>query len=336
MLLGDRSSRLAAAWSALFGVSSWEVAMFAQRCLAAACAVVSCCVAVGVWAGEPIEGVGPAGKIEKVEGQYEFTEGPVWIKDSLYFTDIPKERIYKLGPDGLVSVFREASRHANGLFGHASGEIYACQMDGRLAAISADGKEERVLAEKYMDQRFNAPNDLVIDRGGGVYFTDPAFRAPMPLPQMKTCVYYYSPDGTVTRLIEDLPNPNGVILSPDEKTLYVIPSGQTEMMAYDVESAGKVKGARTFCTLKQPPNSPPSGGDGLTVDTKGNLYITSKLGLQVFTPDGKMLGVIETPEQPANVTFGGKDSKTLYVTARKSVYAIPMHAQGHQFPAGKN
>ncbi len=179
-----------------------------------------------------------------------------------------------------------------------------------------------------------APNDLVIDRGGGVYFTDPAFRAPKPLPQLKTCVYYYNSDGNVTRLIEDLPNPNGIILSPDEKTLYVIPSGQSEMMAYDVESPGKISGARKFCTLEQPPNSPPSGGDGLTVDTNGNLYITSKLGLQVFSPEGKMLGVIETPEQPANVTFGGKNLKTLYVTARKSVYAIPMRAQGHRFPAG--
>ncbi len=310
--------------------------MFARRCPWAALGWFLACfhVALPAYSGEPIEGIGPAGKVEKLEGTYEFTEGPVWLNDSLYFTDIPKERIYRLAEDGNVSVFREKSGHANGLFAHASGEIYACQMDGRLAAISANGKDERVLVDKYKDQRFNAPNDLVIDRGGGVYFTDPAFRAPKPLPQLKTCVYYYSPDGNVARLIEDLPNPNGVILSPDERTLYVIPSGQSEMMAYDVESPGKISGARKFCTLEQPPNSPPSGGDGLTVDTKGNLYITSKLGLQVYSPEGKMLGVIETPEQPANVTFGGKDLKTLYVTARKSVYAIPMHAQGHRFPAG--
>ena len=123
--------------------------MFARRCLGAALAwfLASFLVASSAYSGEPIEGIGPAGNVDKVEGTYEFTEGPVWVKDSLYFTDIPKERIYKLGQNEHVSVFREKSGHANGLFAHASGEIYACQMDGRLAAISADGKDERVLAD---------------------------------------------------------------------------------------------------------------------------------------------------------------------------------------------
>ena len=162
-----------------------------------------------------------------------------------------------------------------------------------------------MLADKYDGKRFNAPNDLVIDRAGGVYFTDPAFRAPKPLPQGKTAVYYLSADGKVTRLIDDLPNPNGVILSPDEKTLYVIPSGQAEMMSYPVEGPGKIGKGKVFCTLKQPAKAKNSGGDGLTVDVKGNLYITSQLGLQVFDKDGKYLGTIKFPEQPANVTFGG-------------------------------
>src|SRR5438067_2232600 len=118
----------------------------------------------------------------------------------------------------------------------------------------------------------------------------------MPLPQGKTCVYYAAADGKVTRLIDNLPNPNGVILSPDEKTLYVIPSGQAEMMAYPVESPGKLGEGKVFCTLKQPEGRK-GGGDGLTVDSKGNLYITSALGLQVFDPAGKLLGVIKIPEQ---------------------------------------
>ena len=285
-----------------------------------------------------IEGIGPAGKVKRIDAKFDFTEGPVWINESLYFTDIPKQRIHRLDSDGKVHVFVEPSKHANGLFAHASGEIYACQMDGRLAAYSADGKQERVLVEKYGEHRFNAPNDLVIDRQGGVYFTDPAFRAPMPVPQGKTCVYYLSTDGEVTRLIENLPNPNGVILSPDEKTLYVIPSGQAEMMAYSVQSPGTVTDGRVFCKLEQAPGERNRGGDGLTVDRDGNLYITSKLGLQVFDPEGRLLGIIKTPEQlpeqPANVTFGGKDLKTLYVTARTGVYKMPMHAEGHRFPAG--
>jgi gluconolactonase len=282
-----------------------------------------------------IEGVGPAGKIEKVEAKFDFTEGPLWTAGALYFTDIPKERIHRLDEAGKLHTFVEGSKHTNGLFAHASGEIYACQMDGQLVAYSADGKQVRVLADKYQGKRFNAPNDLVIDREGGVYFTDPAFQAPMPLPQEKTCVYYVSPNGDVTRLVDNLPNPNGVILSPDEKTLYVVPSGQSQMMAYSVQSPGKVAEGRVLCKLEQAEGEKNGGGDGLTVDKNGNLYITSKLGIQVFTPQGRLLGIITTPEQPANATFGGQDGKTLFVTARSSVYRIPMQAEGHPFPAGK-
>src|SRR5205823_7670766 len=113
----------------------------------------------------------------------------------------------------------------------------------------------------------------------------PVFRAPKPLPQSKLGVYYTG-EGKVTRLIDDLPNPNGVILSVDEKTLYVIPSGQADMMSYPIESPGKIGKGKVFCTLRQPRGAKNSGGDGLTVDVKGNLYITSRLGLQVFDPAG--------------------------------------------------
>jgi gluconolactonase len=140
-----------------------------------------------------------------------------------------------------------------------------------------------------------------------------------------------SPEGKVTRLIDDLPNPTGVILSPDERTLYVIPSGQAEMMAYPVEAPGKLGAGKVFCTLQQPEGRRGTGGDGLTVDVKGNLYITSQLGLQVFDPSGKLLGIIPVPEVPANVTFGGPERKTLYVTARTSLYTVPMEVAGHAF-----
>ena len=143
-------------------------------------------------------------------------------------------------------------------------------------------------------------------------------------------MYYVSAQGEVTRLVDDLPNPNGVILSPDEKTLYVIPTGQAEMMAYSVIEPGKIDEGRVLCSLKQAPGKSGSGGDGLTVDSEGNLYITSALGLQVFSPEGELLGVIEFPKQPANVTFGGPDGKTLFVTARSSLYAVDMEAQGSE------
>jgi gluconolactonase len=279
-----------------------------------------------------IEGIGPAGPIVKLHTGFKFTEGPAADRHgNVYFSDIPNERIHKVDADGKLSVFREKSNHANGLMLNAKGEIVACEGDGQVVAYSPDGKSHRVLADTYEGKRFNAPNDLVVDKQGGVYFTDPWFGPRQALPQGKTAVYYLAADGKVSRLIDDLPNPNGVILSPDEKTLYVIPSGQAEMMAYPVEGAGRIGKGRVFCTLKQRKEGQKSGGDGLTVDVKGNLYITSGLGLQVFNPEGKLLGIIALPEAPANVTFGGKDLKTLYVTARSSLYTVPMEVKGHLF-----
>lgn len=298
--------------------------------------LAACAITLAADEKTPIPGIGPAGPITKLHTGFDFTEGPAADRHgNVYFSDIPNEKIHKVDAKGQLSVFREKTGHANGLMVNGNGEVVACEMDGRITATSSDGKTTRTLADKYDGKRFNAPNDLVIARDGGIYFTDPAFRAPKPPPQGKTCVYYVSPDGKVTRLIDDLPNPNGVILSPDEKTLYVIPSGQAEMMAYPVEGPGKLGKGRVFCTLKQAEGKKGGGGDGLTVDSKGNLYITSQLGLQVFDPAGKLLGIIAFPEQPANVTFGGPNLKTLYVTARKSLYTVPMEITGHAFPAGK-
>jgi len=285
---------------------------------------------------KPIPGLGPINQIAKVCTGFAFTEGPAAdAEGNVYFTDIPNERIHKIESDGKVTTIREKSGHANGLMINAQGNIIACEMDGQIVAYSPDGATRKVLVATYNGKRFNAPNDLVLDRAGGIYFTDPAFRAPMPLPQGKTAVYYAAADGTVTRLIDDLPNPNGVILSPDEKTLYVVPSGQKQMMAYPVEGPGKLGQGKVFCELEQAKPDGNRGGDGLTVDEKGNLYITSELGLQVFDPSGKKLGIIAFPEQPSNVTFGGQDNKTLFVTARTSVYSCPMNVAGHQFQSKK-
>ncbi len=276
--------------------------------------------------------LGPAGPIQKVQSDFGFTEGPASDNDgNLYFTDIPQSRIYKLTSDGKITVFQEGSGHANGLMFAANGELIKCEMDGRLTALNVQTKQQRVLVGEFENKRFNAPNDLVIDAAGGIYFTDPHFRAPEPLPQGKTAVYYLSADGTVARLIDGLNAPNGVILSPDEKTLYVIPSGQAEMMAYPVKAPGQIGAGRVFCTLRQKAGQNGGGGDGLTVDELGNLYITSALGLQVYSPQGELLGILEFPEQPANVTFGGPDRRTLYVTARTSLYSVKMNVSGHRF-----
>lgn len=288
-------------------------------------------------AADPIPGVGPTGPVVEVQKGFQFTEGPASDdQGNLYFTDIPAEKILKLDPAGALSTFSDKSGHANGLmYNPGTKELFACEMDGQVVALALDGGKRRVLAGKYNDNRFNAPNDLVLDQAGGVYFTDPSFRAPKPQPQDKLGVYYAAADGKVTRLVDSLPNPNGVILSPDEKTLYVVPTGQAEMMAYPVTAPGQLGEGKVFCTLKQPDGVQNTGGDGLSVDTKGNLYITSRLGVQVFDPAGKLLGVIELPQQPANVTFGGPEGKTLYATARTSLYAVPLETKGHVFPGAK-
>jgi gluconolactonase len=286
--------------------------------------------------GGSIPGIGPKGAVTKVQGDFKFTEGPAAdAKGNIIFSDIPANRQYRLEPDGKASIFREPSNHTNGSMFNSEGELVCCEMDGQIVAVSPDGKQTRPIAAMYEGKRFNAPNDLVIDSSDGVYFTDPHFLAPEPLPQGVTAVYYAGGGGLVKRLIDDLKAPNGVILSTDEKTLYVVPSMQEEVMAYTIESPGKIGKGKVLCRLKQPEGQQGRGGDGLTIDTKGNLYIATGLGLQVFDKDGKHLGIIQVPEGPANVTFGGPDFKTLYITARTSLYKADMEATGHRFARGE-
>ncbi|MEM6799087.1 MAG: SMP-30/gluconolactonase/LRE family protein [Planctomycetota bacterium] len=263
-----------------------------------------------------------------------FLEGPAAAPDGrLFYTDIPNTKILVLATDGSVSVFTDQSRHSNGLMFNAAGELIACEMDGQVVAWDIANKTRRVLAASYNGTRFNAPNDLVIDRQGGIYFTDPRFRAPQPLPQGVQGVYYLAPDGSVTRVVESLPAPNGILLSPDERTLYVFPSDSWSMRAYEVKLPGKLAAGREFCQLGRPGQKGRSGADGATIDTTGNVYITCSQGVQVVSPLGKTLRVIGVPEKPANVTFLGS---RLYMTARKSLYAFDTKAEGHQYPAGES
>ena len=283
-------------------------------------------------AQEPIPGIGPKGPATKVAGGFGFIEGPAADgQGNLYFSDIPNARIHKLDAQGKVTVFREKSNKSNGLMVDGKGRILACEMDGAVVALSADGQGREVLADKHNGKPLNAPNDLVIDKNGGIYFTDPMYGAKTPLPQGKTCVYYLPKGGKPVRLLDNLPNPNGVILSPDEKTLYVIPSSQRQMMAYPVEAPGKLGVGRVFCELAQRRPGGNSGGDGLAVDVQGNLYITAETGVQVWSPAGKLLGTLVFPEQPANCDFGGPGNKTLYATARTGLYQVELEIPGHRF-----
>ncbi len=282
-----------------------------------------------------LKGLGTTGKVELIQDGFQFVEGPAKTPDgSVYFTDIPANTIHRMtfsNGKPSIDVFVQPSGHSNGLMYGGENRLLACQMDGQLVAYDLTSKSVTVIAGQYDGKRFNACNDLVIDRHGGIYFTDPRFRAPEPWPQGTEAFYYVDTDGKVTRLGDDLPAPNGIALSPDESTLYVIPSMQAEMVAYPVLAPGKIGKGRVLCRLEQAVGRNNGGGDGLTIDIKGNLYITSALGIQVFSPSGELLGILEVPQQPANCTFAGDDDRTLIITARTGVYRCEMPVPGHQY-----
>ena len=290
--------------------------------------IVLCAAMVGAAAAQEFPG---AGKVSKVHGGFQFTEGPTYDGKHLYFSDIPNDRIMRTDLKGNLETFMESCGHCNGMMFDGNSKLIACRMDGELISIDTVSKLVKSLLSKYQGNRFNACNDLVIDKTGGIYFTDPRYRAPDPWPQAKEAFYYRSNKGEVTRLGDDLAAPNGIILSPDEMTLYVVPSMQKQVYAYSVKSPGMIANKRVLYEIKQPAEKENSGGDGLSIDVQGNLYLTTDLGVQVVSAQGKLLGILSFPEQPANCSFGGREMKTLYATCRTGLYSVEMPIAGHLF-----
>ncbi len=184
--------------------------------------------------------VEPVGAVEKVQGGFQFTEGPAATKDGgLYFSDIPDDAIHFVSPEGKITLFTKPAGHSNGLLITSDDRLLGCQMDGQVVEFDRQtGKVAKTLASQFEGKRFNAPNDLVIDSQGGIYFTDPLYRAPEPLPQGIQAVYYISSNGEVSRVTDAIKAPNGIGLSPDQKRLYVIPSMQSKMLVYEVTAPG--------------------------------------------------------------------------------------------------
>lgn len=280
----------------------------------------------------PIEGIGPAGPIVRLHTGFQFTEGPAADDaGNLFFTDVRANKIHQVDADGKLSTFLDDSEGCNGLYFDPDGRLIACQGGaGRVIAIDPKTKKITPLAEQYDGKRFNRPNDLVVDRNGAVYFTDPSFGG-QPT-QDKQGVYYLAKDGFCMRVIDDLPRPNGVLLTNLQNKLFVVPSGQPEVMVYTLDIPGNLGEGQVFCKLSGKEGVPPRGGDGLTIDSRDNLYVTNpaRSEIEVFSSKGERLGAIAIPEPPSNCTFGGKDLKTLYVTARTSLYAVPMQANARR------
>ena len=267
---------------------------------------------------ENIPGQGSASQktaLLSIDGQYNFTEGPAAdAQGNVYFSDIPAGRIYKWAPDGNVTIFLDDLNRPNGLAFTSEGFLIACECGaGRLISIDSQG-HITVLADKYNQTRFNEPNDLWIDPQGGIYFTDPAYQSPVV--QEGEHVYYLSPDREhVKRVINNMTRPNGIVGTPDGKTLYVTDQGAGQTFAYGINSNGTLSNQQLFASV---------GSDGMTLDTLGNLYLTTPNQVQVFDAAGNHLRNIPTRENPTNVTFGGTDHRTLFITARTAAYTLQM------------
>lgn len=269
---------------------------------------------------EDLSVVAPGGRVVKLAGGFEFTEGPVSDgKGNVFFTDIPNNRIHKWSPDGKVSTFFANSGGANGLYFDKAGNLLACQGDARkLVSIDASGKVT-TLADKYDGKLLNSPNDLWLDRKGGIYFTDPRYGRRDNLQQDGEHVYYLSPDRKkLIRVVDDMVRPNGLIGTPDGKKLYVADPGAGRTYLYRINPDGTLSDKKLFAL---------EGSDGMTIDNEQNIYLTTD-AVQVYDSEGLHKETIKVPERPANVTFGGKDKRTLFITAETSLYSVKMRTKG--------
>jgi sugar lactone lactonase YvrE/L-ascorbate metabolism protein UlaG (beta-lactamase superfamily) len=272
--------------------------------------------AVTGYSGEKQSVVAPGAQVTKLAGGFSFTEGPASdASGNIFFSDIPNNRIHKWSLDGKLSTFRENSGGANGLFFDKKGNLLACEGGGRrLVSINPQAKVE-VLADKYRGKRFNSLNDLWIDPKGGIYFTDPRYGRRDNMEQDGEHVYYLSPRrNKLIRVIDDMVRPNGVIGTPDGKILYVTDHGGGKTFRYTINKDGTLSDKRLFA---------PEGSDGMTIDNRGNVYLT-RGAVSVYNKKGEKIEVIKVPEGPANVCFGGKDKSTLFITARTLLYSVRM------------
>ena len=259
----------------------------------------------------------PGSSIEKVADGFTFTEGVASDEEgNVYFSDIPASRIFFYDISDQGKIFLENSNRANGLHVDQNGNIIACEgaEGGRLVQISSSGNVT-VIADGYDGKSFNSPNDLWESPKGGIYMTDPRYGSRDKLPQDGEHVYYITGDGKkVVRVIDDMVRPNGVTGDEDGSILYVADPGDRKTYRYTILKDGTLSGTQLFAD---------EGSDGMTIDSKGNVYLTNS-AVKIYNPAGRLIETIEVPESPTNVSFGGKDGKTLYITARTSVYKLEM------------
>jgi gluconolactonase len=277
--------------------------------------------------------IAPGTMIELVNGDFRRTEGPVGAPDgSLLFTGA--NQIVRVDAAGQSSTFVEPSNDANGLGFDAKGRLIAVQRGAgneKVGVLHPPGGA--TLADRFNGKPFNRLNDLVVSPKGAIYFTD------------VDGIYYLAPGGQVTRVVgEEIPNPNGVILSPDEKVLYANDKDGEYLIAYDVSADGALRNRRNFAkykSLREPGHKDPllaedNGADGIAIDNDGRLYVPTNVGVEIFSPKGEHLGVLPVVwggevfrlRKPQNVAFGGPDRRTLYIVGAGAVFKVRTLAQG--------
>jgi len=267
-------------------------------------------------------------KLEKVAGNFQFIEGPIWHPDGfLLFSDIPADIIYKFASNQQVEVFRRPSGKANGNTLDKENRLLTAENENRRVSRTEKDGKVIALADRYEGKRLNSPNDLVVKSDGSIYFTDPSYGVSKEREELGFYgVYRLAPDGKLTLLVKDLVLPNGIAFSPDEQKLYVNNSEAKYIAVYDVKPDGNVTNERLFADLKDASQ----GGvpDGLKVDVEGNVYSTGPGGVWILSPDGKLLGKISVPETATNLAWGESDRKTLYITGSTSLYRIRLKIAG--------
>ena len=281
---------------------------------------------------DPLSAILDATPAQRLATGFVFTEGPLWHPDGFfYFVDVRASMLYRLTPGGAPEVVREKTGGGNGTTFDLQGRLVLCEGDNRrVTRRGADGRFE-VLMDRFEGKRLNRPNDVVCRSDGSIYFTDPGLRVPVAEREVPHAgVYRIAPDGAVS-LVADFEYPNGLAFSPDERRLYVANTRWAQYIhLLELDGHGRMVRRRIFADM----SSDETDGvpDGMKVDVEGRVYCTGPGGTWVFAPDGTRLGIIHTPEVPANLAFGGPDLRTLFFTARTSVYVMRVKVPGQPHP----
>jgi len=287
-----------------------------------------------------IPGIIAAGtKVEVIKSGFTGTEGPIGLPDgSFLFTETQANRITKIDKDNNITTFLENTNGSNGLAFDSKGRLISVQTTPGKAMIGViyPKGQEATLSDNFDGKPYGRPNDLVVDKKGGVYFSEPGPNAtpgqPAVAPPLSPAVYYVPPGGKSLRIAEGIGRPNGIQLSPDEKTLYVNDTAGEYLLAFDIKPDGTVGNRRNFAKYptvnKTPAGAFNSGADGLAIDNEGRVYCVSIGGVHVFSPKGELLGTIPLSLQGQNLAFAGADKKTLYIVGRGAAFKVRMLTAG--------